>query len=103
LLSTHHTSRMVSTVLPEQCRAVAAELLLPLYRRIVQSMLLATSEDFTKRLRRLSPKTPEITQVMYEMASRASNSFSLSLGRIRQGFAEMIDSTSGVVVKDSSS
>ena len=99
LLSAHRTSQVVSVVLPEQCRAVAAELLLPVYRRIAQSMLLATCDDFTLRLRRVSPKTPDIIQVLYEMANRASNAFSGSLQRIHEGFAGMVDSTSGIVIK----
>jgi len=97
LLQNHVTTLAVRTHLPAQCREIATDLLLPLYREIVQNMRRDAVRQFDKRVGRIKGSTPGLPEVLKAFSAATFEAFSSQLQYVHDSFAQMVQASESVV------
>lgn len=97
LLQGHLDTQAVRTHLPAQCREIATDLLLPVYREVVQGMRLDMMRRFEKQILRTKGSTPGFTDQLKILSTTNFETFNEQVQFVHDSFAKMVLSSESVV------
>lgn len=103
LLQTHAASQVALVQLPARCGAIATDLLYPIHRDIVQSMLQGSVEQFDKRAKKVAGNSPNLAELLAMLSETASKAFGNSLNHIHDVFASIVRSSEDAIAATVSS